>query len=310
MKKILFFLTSLLLSSPLFSGSIESHLRLIGEKPPFNQMANIDYAYVLNLDERPEKFECTLQQLAPYNIIPYRFSAINGWKLSLEEINDVAVVYQPSMLKGIWGTTYRLEDNGTPYHEIMHVVGRPYFCHCMSQGAVAISLSHLSILEDAIKCGYNTIWVMEDDIEVIRNPHKISSLIAELDSLVGKDGWDVLFTDRDTKDQNGNYVPCLSYAHRPDFIPQKPARFAQRTPIGKHFIQIGARYGAYSMIMRRSGMLKISNFLKANKIFLPYDMDFFLPNNIRCFSIKNDVVSTIKNAFSDNGGANYKKDPL
>ncbi|MFI5334690.1 MAG: hypothetical protein ACHQT8_05960 [Chlamydiales bacterium] len=31
-------------------------------------------------------------------------------------------------------------------------------------------LSHLSILQDAFDSGYETIWVMEDDIEVVRNP--------------------------------------------------------------------------------------------------------------------------------------------
>ena len=40
---------------------------------------------------------------------------------------------------------------------------------------------------------------MEDDIEVLQNPHRLSDLIDQLDLLVGSDGWDILFTDRDIK---------------------------------------------------------------------------------------------------------------
>jgi len=306
-KNISSFLFTLFLSIPLFGGSIENHLKNLGEKPPFNQMANIDYAYVINLDERPEKLQGTLQQLAPYNISPYRFSAINGWKLSVEELNELGVVYSEEMPKDFLATTYLPENRGAPHDEIMHVLGRTYFCQHMSPGTIAINLSHLSILEDALKCGYNTIWVMEDDIEVIQNPHKISPLIEKLDALVGADGWDILFTDRDAKGQDGSYVLCLSAAPRPNFAPLNPERFAKRTPMGRDFVQIGARYGAYSMIVRRSGMLKISNFIKTHKIFLPYDMDYYLANDIRCFSVKRDIVSTIKDALSDNSRPRYKK---
>ena len=38
---------------------------------------------------------------------------------------------------------------------------------------------------------------MEDDIEVLKNPHLIALAINDLDKLVGKDDWDILFTDKD-----------------------------------------------------------------------------------------------------------------
>jgi len=269
-------------------------------------MKNVDFIYMINLDERPEKFALCLEQLRPYNINPYRFSAVNGWKLTYAAINELGVQYEQGMRKKLWGTSY-YQANGQPHHEIMQTEGRTYFCHCMSRGAIGICLSHLSVLQDAYDSGYETIWVMEDDIEVIRNPRRLSRLIEKLDRIVGKNGWDILFTDQDTKNQEGRYVPCNSFAQKPDFSPERPERFAARKNISRSFRKIGARYGAYSMIVRRSGMEKILTFMKKHKLFLPYDMEFYLPGDIQMFSVLHDVVSTQPRAISDNGAAAYEK---
>lgn len=306
--KYILTLFSLLCISHL-QAAVEHHFKPATDKSnsPANQVRNIDYIYLLNLDQRPEKFAHCLNELEPYGIHPYRFSAVNGWELSLDIMNDVGVLYEPYMVKDLWGTAYLPGGDFGPYHEVMHSVGRNYFCHCMSRGAVGIVLSHLSILQDALNSGYETIWVMEDDIVVIQNPHSLSDRISELDRLVGHNNWDVLFTDQDTKNQQGQYVPCLGFARRPNFTPQHPQRFAARKNLNNIFRKVGARYGAYSMIVRRSGMQKILNFIKTHKIFFPYDMDFYLPNDINMYALINDVVSTQPNALSDNGGANYIK---
>ncbi len=59
------------------------------------------------------------------------------------------------------------------------------------------------------------------------------------------------------------------------------------------------------MIVSRSGMKKMLDFLKSG-MFLPYDMEFTLPDEINMFSVRDDIVSTLPNAFSDNGAPNYK----
>ncbi len=296
-----------LISVNFLSADIIDHLKAVtDEKAEIHGMKNIDFIYTINLDERPEKFESCVQRLSPYGIHPFRFSAVNGWKLSLETINDVGIKYSPGMNGGQWGTCYLFENKGEPYHELVTKIGQTYFSHCMSRGAIGIVLSHLSVLQDAYDSGYETIWVMEDDIEVIRNPHLISELIEKLDHLVGKDGWDVLFTDRDTKNGNGNYVPCTGFAWRPNFSPLNPSLFAQRQDLNAEFSQIGARYGAYSMIVRRSGMKKLLDFFAHYKIFLPYDMEFTQPPGILLFALRDDVVSTQPHALSDNGAPNYE----
>ena len=287
-------------------ADIEDYFKRADNKSGPHQMRNIDFIYMLNLDQRPEKFEISEKRLSPYGIFPYRFSAVNGWELSLETINDVGIKFEPWMQGGHMGTYYPLNGNSQPMHEPLQALGRTYFSHCMSRGSIGIVLSHLSILQDAYDAGYETIWVMEDDIEVNRDPHLISELIDKLDAIVGKDGWDILFTDQDTKSNQGHRVPCSAYAWRPNFSPANPHRFAERREISPEIRQIGSRYGAYSMIVRRSGMKKVLDFIINYGVWLPFDMEYTQPNNIRLFAVIDDVVSTQVNALSDNGAPNYK----
>lgn len=301
------YLTFLLVSfSTLLNASVEDHFKKAPHKSGNHQMRNVDFIYMINLDQRPEKFAKSLEQLKEFGIYPYRFSAVNGWELTLQAINDVGVKYEKWMSNDHMGTYYAVEANGKEAHEMVHVPGRTYFCHCMPRGSIGIVLSHLSILQDAYDSGHETIWVMEDDIQIIKNPLILSDLIAKLDKAVGKGKWDVLFTDLDTKNKKGEYVPSSSYAWRPNYTPKNKKRFAVKQQINKNFRKIGSRFGAYSMIIRRSGMKKILDFIKANHVFLPYDIDFVLPNDIQLYTVLDDVVSTRIDAPSDNGGPYYQ----
>jgi len=301
-KCLLFFF---LVFSNLITAELKDHLRKANNKTDLFQIKNIDFIYMINLDERPQKFEKSLQELFPYGITPYRFSAINGWNLSLDTINQLGIKYESWMTNSISGTCYLEENRGRPLHEQMRE-GRIYFSFDVALGAIGCALSHFSVLQDALDSGYQTIWVMEDDIEVIQNPHLLSDRIDELDRAVGKGNWDILFTDQDTKGQDGNYVPCFSHTPRPNFSPLQPSKFSERKNITPHLRQIGARYGSYSMIIRRSGMKKILDFINDYQLFLPYDMEYTLPEGISLYTVRQDIVSTLPRAPSDNGSPNYK----
>ena len=290
-----------------FAG-FENHIRKMIHKSDAHEMRNIDFIYMINLDERPEKLAKSLEQLKPYGIQPYRFSAINGWNLSLETINDVGIKFETWMQEGIWGTSFVLRDGQlVPEYEIMHVPGKTYFVHFMRPSIIGIALSHLSVLQDAYDSGYQTIWVMEDDIDVVRDPRIIPDLIDKLDAFVGEDGWDILFTDVDIKNREGKYVICTEYAPRPNFTPSDLTKFARKEQISADFIKVGARYGGHSMIVRRSGMKKILNFIRQYSIFHAIDVDYVLPEGIRLYSLTYDVVSQLTDALSDNFEPNYKK---
>lgn len=299
-----FFITMIMLPLTLLAG-IEQCFKPCPNKGDNHSIKGIDFIYMINLDQREEKFLMSSEQLNPYHVYPYRFSAVNGWELTNEQLNSLGVTFDKGMDGSMMGTRYPPDNDGQPLHEKMKV-GTNYYSHCMSRGAVGICLSHLSILYDAWKSGYKTIWIMEDDVEVIQDPNTISKYTKELDRLVGKKNWDILFTDPDTKNKNGEYIPCLGYAKRPNFSPMNPERFMKSEKISKNFTKKYARYGAYSMIVKRSGMKKILQFLLKNQIFLPYDMEFYLPHDINMYSLTFDLVSTMPDALSDNGGPRYQ----
>lgn len=286
-------------------GNIEDHLKMVGDRSDVHRMKNIDFIYMINLDERPEKWQFCNDQLNPYGIFPYRFSAVNGWKLKLETINDIGLKYDPSNMSGGYlGTSY-LDLTLEQTHGSITREGQTYFCHCMARGTIGIVLSHLSVLRDALLSNYHTIWIMEDDVEVLSNPHELSSLIEKLDQKVGENNWDVLFTDRNSRDPQGQDIPARGMAPRPNFNPKSIEQYLTCTQIDNHFIRLGARFGAYSMILRKSGIRKIYNFIVSHSIFHPYDLDFYLPPGLKIYTVVNNVVSNFPLAPSDNGGPNY-----
>ena len=67
---------------------------------------NAETVYMINLDQRPEKWEKSASQLKKYGVRPYRFSAVNGWELSLSEINKVGCKLERGMKRGELATKY------------------------------------------------------------------------------------------------------------------------------------------------------------------------------------------------------------
>lgn len=298
------FFPSLLICFGVLHATIDDHFKDVGPKLDDHSFENIDFVYMINLDQRPEKYEMSLAQLTPFGIHPHRFSAVNGWELSLEAINDVGVKFSPEMQGGFQATSYHLNGDGKPSHEVIEHYGQTYFVHCLPRGAIGCTLSHLSILQDAYDSGYETIWIMEDDIAVLSDPRIIPSMIEKLDSLVSD--WDILFTDRDFRDANGSHVPAYGAARRPDYDHFLYATdFSFKVDISPEFRQIANRYGTTSMIIRRSGMRKLLQFFKAHQIYLPYDMDLIYARGIKLYTVSHDIVSNLSKAISDLGGPFY-----
>lgn len=310
-KKLVFTLATLLciVSSSSLHAKLEDHFKKAEGKTDIHKMKNIDFIYMINLDQRPEKYALSCELLSPYGIYPYRFSAVNGWELSIDTLNDVGLKFEPDMKKGIWGTSYIIGENQEieHFHEIIQNPGQTYFAHCLARGAIGCALSHLSVLQDAYDSGYETIWVIEDDILIVQDPNILSDLIQQLDKKVGKKNWDILCTDQDTRNSNGQYVRCSGIGKRPNFNPKSKKQYYERKKVGNKFILKGARFGTYSMIVRRSGMKKILNFIKKHKIFFPYDMEFNLAEGLQMYCLTNDVVAHQPVTVSDNGAPNYLK---
>lgn len=289
-------------------NNIERFFKKVCNKSPIHRIGEIDFIYMINLDERPEKFALASTELALYGIYPYRFSAVNGWTLSTEAINQVGVKFTSDFgQEQFLGSIYRkIEDREYLGVELLRPNGESFFSLGMSRGAIGIVLSHLSVLQDAFDSGYQTVWIMEDDVEAVDNPMKIQECIRELDRSICD--WDILFTDTDTKDRNGNHVPCRAIAARPNVnIAPLTSFFERFYPISSELSRTGMRYGAYSMIVRRSGMAKILNYFKSYGIFLPYDMDIWLNPSLKMYCVNKNIVSHRAGAPTDNNKPHYLK---
>lgn len=289
------------------ANKLPSFFKKALQKGDHHTINGIDFIYMINLDERPEKYATSLNELEPFGIIPYRFSAVNGWKLKAKEIAELGVTFPPgSLISPFMGTTYiQTEEREYQSNELLKDDGKTtYFSYGMSRGAIGICLSHLSVLQDAYDSFYNTIWVMEDDVEVVANPSIIPSLIQKLDKEVPD--WDILFTDTDTKDREGQHIACRALAARPNVkIAPLSSFFQLFYPISAEFSRTSMRYGAYSMIIRRSGMEKILAHFKTYGIYLPYDMDYWLAPDLKMYTVNRDIISHRPGAPTDNNKPHY-----
>jgi GR25 family glycosyltransferase involved in LPS biosynthesis len=300
------FLLAFLVNTTIHADGIEKYFKPALNKANYHSMPGIDFIYMINLDQRPEKYESTINELKPYGIVPYRFSAVNGWELSFEALDQLGIFYEPGTPEGPICSVYRhVGDKEYMSFEIMKEPGVSYFCHSMSRGAIGIILSHLSVLQDAYDSGYNTIWVMEDDIRVVTDPHELSLMISVLDNLAPD--WDVFFTDTETKNSDGNPVYCGGIRPRPNFALRSLDYYVNRTRLNRDIVKMGLRFGTYSIIVRRSGMKKLLDFFKTYKLFFPYDLDCFYPTDIKFYACTRDIVTTTAGGLSDNGNPTYKK---
>jgi GR25 family glycosyltransferase involved in LPS biosynthesis len=284
-------------------ADFSSHLRKdLNKKTEKSSIAKIDFIYLINLDQRPKKLERCLTQLKSYDIFPHRFSAIYGWDLPPGVFNDVGVKFSPGMRSSEWVIHFPAKGKGEPESDFLRAecIGKTVFSRWMTPGDIGCSLSHLSVLQDAVDSGYETIWVMEDDILLEKDPHLLSSLIEKLDAKVGKEGWDVLYTDLDSSDSaryteendfQSDLKGDLWFFWRPDMNLADRTPFAKRTVLSEDFIKIGSRFRTHSMIIRRSGMKKILDFEKKHHLFIPYDHELAIVPHIQLFSLRYNLAT-------------------
>ena len=123
----------------------------------YSGIKSIDCIYVINLEERYERWERTQALCKKNALFVNRVSAINGWKLEDWTIRRLTI----------------------PHHQI-------------TKGAIGCLLSHLSILQHALAKEFEIIWVMEDDIDFLESPHQLRPLLKELFEI--DPDWDLFYT--------------------------------------------------------------------------------------------------------------------
>lgn len=225
----------------------------------------IDCIYVLNLDERPKKWEKVKKLFDERGMNVNRVSGINGWEFSQEICEELAGPYPLKICGGQLG--------------------------CL--------LSHVSIIKDAYDRGFNIIWVFEDDIEFVEDVNQIPQLLTEF-SRIDPD-WDIFYTDIDQRalPEGYYYRPNFMAQPRPD-QPLYPLQYYfTRIQLSKNIMQTRYRWGTHSMVISRNGMKKILDYFTHVYLWAPVDVDLHLISGIREYSPIRDIVSNERFGVND-----------
>jgi GR25 family glycosyltransferase involved in LPS biosynthesis len=158
------------------------------------------------------------------------------------------------------------------------------------------TLTHLSIVHDAWHAGYQTIWVLEDDITVKDDPRLLADFVDKLDSYTE---WDVLYTDCEDLFSPKNVN--IHYGGRTWMRPDRPITKAlsEWALVGEDFLKIAGRSQAHSYLLRRSGMQKILEFVMSQGLFLPFDFELASVPDIRLYNLRHDIVHGNERDSSD-----------
>jgi GR25 family glycosyltransferase involved in LPS biosynthesis len=264
------FLLSLFFSHSLFALSssetpIVKYLKPIEITEQDSGIGLVDCIYVINLDERPEKWERMKILLNDQGLKANRVSGINGWKIPKEVKKELVGPY-PIRLRG---------------------------------GHFGCLLSHVSVLKNAYERGFEIIWVCEDDIEFIENAKEIPDLLRKL-SKIDPD-WDVFYTDIDSKDQQGRYIRSVSSDFRPDRTYPPVEYYTERFRLTEDIMRIRQRFGMYSLLISRKGIKKILDYFTHLYLWTAVDIDIHYIPGIRQYSATRDIVSIWYSSPGDTG---------
>lgn len=254
-----------LLAQPSPETPIIKYLKPIEITEPDSGIELVDCIYVINLDERPEKWERMKALLSDQGLKANRVSGINGWKIPKEAQKELVGPY-PIRLRG---------------------------------GHFGCLLSHVSVLKDAYERGFEIIWVCEDDIEFIESAKQIPTLLKKLSQI--DPAWDVFYTDIDTKDKQGNYMRSVSSDFRPDCIYPPVEYYKERIRLTDDIMRIRQRFGMYSLLISRKGIKEILDYFTHLYLWTAVDIDIHYIPGIRQYSATRDIVSIWYSSPGDTG---------
>ena len=245
MTRNIFLLLSTFLIS-LFGKEIDlsPFLRKIDTSLSPSNLPGIDCIYVVNLAERPGRWERMTELLSEAHLQGNRFDAINGWNLK----NNKELRKQTR-----FGARYRKIPKSH-----------------LTWGGIGCFLSHLSVLKDAKERGFERIWILEDDIVIKKEPLCLPSILNELDTLDPE--WDILYTDPNNFDAQGNYrIACEPLTPPYPLIRKDLAHYSKKEILNETLMRIYYRGGTYSMIISKKGIQQIYQALIHLPILIPYD---------------------------------------
>lgn len=248
---------------------LDQFLTKISSEPIKNcGIRKIDQIYVLNLDVRSYRWLRTKALLEEANVFPQRFFGINGWSMPRQSIKKIYKDYVENGLHS-W----------------------------LTPGQIGCFLSHIAILQDAMDRRYKCIWVLEDDIIILKDPKEIESLLIKLDQIDSE--WDLLFTDVQARGNSLNEPLLLEHIF---------SSFCEAIKLQDHFfipyedddfLRIQYRLCTHSMIISHRGIKKLLDYFQSIKISFPIDVQMHCCPGKRFYVSKKEYVTNGKRETSD-----------
>jgi len=215
----------------------------------------IDCIYVINLAERPDKWQRVEALLKERGLQGTRIDAVNGSKLSESEKKHLTGPYKSKMKPGAFG--------------------------CL--------LSHISVYKDAYERGFEKIWILEDDVEFLEEFQKIPTLLTRLQQF--DPDWDIFYTDHDSRRLGGGYSYPTELSKRKDQYLPPTSYFLQREEVVEKITKLRLRYGTYSMIISRKGIATLYDYFTHVYLWSPIDIDLHTIPCIRQYASSKEIVS-------------------
>ena len=209
----------------------------------------INCIYVINLDKRHQRWERTKKNFNDQGLFPNRVSAINGWNIPIED-------------------QVLLADNSS---------------QLLSGGALGCLLTHISVYQDAVNRGFETVWICEDDVEFKGKAEEIPDLIKKLTAL--DPDWDLFYTDYSTKGLDIQ-----------NYRPQQAPYNACNKSVSEEFMKMHGRFNLHSVIFSKKGLAKVYDYFTHVSLWSPIDVDIHYIPNLREYSVKKDIVTSINDS--------------
>lgn len=245
-----------------FDAPIINHLKSFEINKSPSGIDLIDCIYVLNLEQRIEKWIRLEKLCKERNLNLNRFNAIDGRKLSRKIRDELAGPY-PARLNG---------------------------------GQIGCLLSHLSIIKNAYDNNFNNIWILEDDISFEGEVKNIPPLIKQLSEF--DPDWDLFYTD--AKCPIRILRPSFFLDPRPSQILLPHKHYLEKKIINSNITKIHSRYGFYSVIISRKGMKKILDYFLHVYIWSALDIDIHYIDNLHQYSSSKNIVTLwVDSPYSD-----------
>lgn len=178
-----------------------------------HKMAGIDFIYVVTA-KICHRFNDLKRSFAKYGLNPYRFTAFESKDISFNSMLRTCL-HGSRRYSGIEAN--RLIVRGGEFvldKGKMSSSKEGYVHRGMSLKSLSRSLSHISIIKDALDSGYETIWIMDSATELRRNPNDLSIYVAKANEAIP--GWTSLYTDYSERDQADQLKPLRKFFFRPD----------------------------------------------------------------------------------------------